>query len=98
MGTKQPNILFLFADQFRFDAIRANGNEIVKTMLQDDGSGMYEIEGLMDAIRDSIAQYGYFPITVPAIPLISPHTIDIKLTADDVAAMRRRIEDADGGM
>ncbi len=27
----KPNVLFLFADQFRFDAIRENGNEVVKT-------------------------------------------------------------------
>lgn len=85
------------------NAVKANtklvdavfGHEIVKAMLQDDGSGMYEIGGMMDAIRDSVEQYGYFPITVPQIPLISPRVIEMKLTADDVDAMRERIENAE---
>ena len=32
---KQPNILFLFTDQFRFDAIAALGNPVIKTPVLD---------------------------------------------------------------
>lgn len=68
------------------------GNEIVRAMLQDDGSGTYEIGDIANALRNAVAQYGTFPITIPAIPLIVPHEMTLKLGADDIDAMRSRIE------
>ena len=67
-------------------------NQLVRAMLDDDGSGTYDIGGLADAMKKSIEQYGSFPVQVPAIPLISPIELTLKLTADDVVAMRSRIE------
>ena len=72
----------------------AMNNSMVRAMLEDDESGTYEIGGIADAMRAAIEQYGAFPITIPAIPLISPHEITLKLSAADVDAMRRRIENA----
>lgn len=69
-------------------------NEIVRALLDDDGSGTYEISGFIDAMRTAIEQYGSFPVRVPAIPLLSPHEITLKLDVSDVDAMRRRIENA----
>ena len=69
-------------------------NEIVKALLEDDGTGTYEIGGIADAMRTAIEQYGSFPVTFPAIPLISPHEITLRLGAGDVEAMRRRIENS----
>ena len=68
-------------------------NEIVRAMLDDDGSGTYEISGIVDSMRAAIQQYGSFPVQIPAIPLVSPREITVKLTADDVDAMRRKIEE-----
>jgi len=70
------------------------GNPIVGAILDDDGSGTYEINGLVDAMKKSIEQFGSFPVQVPAIPLISPAELTLNLSADDVAAMRSRIETA----
>ena len=67
-------------------------NELVRALLEDDGSGTYEIGGVIDAMRTAIEQYGSFPVRVPAIPLLSPHEITLKLDASDVDAMRRKIE------
>ena len=73
-------------------------NQIVQALLDDDGSGTYDLSGLADAMAKSIQEFGSFPIKVPAIPLISPAEFTLSLTAEDVAAMRRRIEgDSDGG-
>ena len=69
-------------------------NQMVRALIDDDGSGTYDIGGLADAMKNSIEQYGSFPVQIPAIPLISPTELTIKLSADDVAAMRRRIESA----
>ena len=68
------------------------GNQLVQALLNDDGSGTYDLSGLVDAMAKSIQEYGSFPLKVPAIPLISPAEFTLSLTAEDVAAMRRRIE------
>ena len=69
-------------------------NQIVRAMLDDDGSGTYDLAVLVDAMTESIQQFGSFPVQVPAIPLISPAEFTLSLTAEDVAAMRSRIESA----
>ena len=84
------------------NAIKANdklldkwlGNDIVKALIDDDGNGSYDIERLVDWLRSSVEEYGAFPVSVPPIPLISPRDITIKLGADDIAAIRRHIENA----
>ena len=84
------------------NAIASNGkladavlkNPIILAMLDDDGSGTYDLGGLVDAVTKSIRQYGSFPITVPAIPLISPAGFTLSLTADDIDAMKRKIEES----
>ena len=68
------------------------GNQIVQALLDDDGSGTYDLSGLADAMAKSIQEFGSFPVQVPAIPLISPTEFTLNLGADDVAAMRSRIE------
>lgn len=68
-------------------------NQIVLAMLDDDGTGTYDLSGLVDAMTKSIRQYGSFPVQVPAIPLISPAGFTLSLTADDVEAMKRKIEE-----
>lgn len=75
------------------------GNQLVQALLNDDGSGTYDLSGLVDAVEKSIREFGSFPLKVPAIPLISPNEFTLSLTADDVAAMRRRIEgETQGGL
>ena len=67
-------------------------NQFVRALLDDDGSGTYDLDGLADAMTKSIQQYGSFPVQVPAIPLISPEGFTLSLSADDVTAMRESIE------
>ena len=69
-------------------------HEIVRALLDDDGSGTYEIDGLAESMRDAMEQYGAFPVKVPPIPFLSGHEITLKLNDEDVEAMRRRIENA----
>ena len=69
-------------------------NQMFRALLDDDGNGTYDISGLAEAMSKSIDQYGSFPVNIPAIPLISPTEITLKLSADDVDAMRKRIESA----
>lgn len=68
------------------------GNSMVRALLSEDGSGSYEIGGLINAMKAAIEQYGYFPVTIPAIPLLSPHEITVRLNASDVDDMRMYIE------
>ena len=84
------------------NAIKANdklidrylSNDIVRALIDDDGSGNYDVERLMDWIRTSVEEYGAFPVIVPPIPLISPREITLRLSASDIAAIQRQIENA----
>ena len=88
------------------NAIKANGalidkylkNDIIRALIDDDGSGNYDVARLMDWIMTSVEEYGAFPVIVPPIPLVSPREITIKLGPGDIAAIQRAIETAEGGM
>lgn len=69
-------------------------NEFVKAALADDGSGAYDVSGVADALKSAMDQYGTFPLHLPPIPLISPGEITLTLSAADVDAIMRRIENA----
>ena len=82
------------------NAIKANGklidkwlsNDIIRALIEDDGSGYYDIERLMSLIKSSVEEYGSFPVSIPPIPLISPREITLKLNSSDIAAIQRQIE------
>ena len=84
------------------NAVKANdklidkwmGNDIIRTLIDDDGSGSYDIERLLDWIKMSVEEYGSFPVIVPPIPLISPREITLRLGPSDIAAIQRQIETA----
>ena len=69
-------------------------NQMVRGFLDEDGSGTYDISGLMDAMSKAIQQFGSFPVQVPAIPFISPAVTTLNLSADDVAAIKSSIDNA----
>ena len=74
------------------DAMLNNG--VVKALLEDDGSGTYELESVASAMHEAIEQYGSFPVRIPPVPLVSPGEITLNLNANDVDALRRKIESA----
>ena len=84
------------------NAIKANdklidkylSNEIVRALIDDDGSGNYDVERLMDWVRTSVEEYGAFPMIVPPIPLVSPREITLRLGPSDIIAIQRQIENA----
>lgn len=84
------------------NAIKANdklidkylSNDIVRALIDDDGSGNYDVERLMDWIRTSVEEYGAFPVIVPPIPLVSPREITLRLGPSDIIAIQRQIENA----
>lgn len=80
------------ANEKAVDAVMENS--MIRALLEEDGSGTYELNGIAEAMRAAIEQYGSFPVRVPAIPLISPHEIVLRLGAGDVDAMRRCIENS----
>ena len=84
------------------NAIKANDklidkclkNDIVRALIDDDGSGNYDVERLMEWIRMSVEEYGAFPVIVPPIPLVSPREITLRLGPSDIVAIQRAIENA----
>lgn len=67
---------------------------MLQALLEDDGAGTYEIDGILGAMKAAIDQYGYFPVTIPAVPLLSPREISLRLNSADVDAVRQHIESA----
>lgn len=67
-------------------------NPMVKAILDKDENGLYEIEGLFNIFEESVKKYGYFPVTINPIPIISPTEKTLKFMADDIAEIKKRIE------
>ena len=80
------------ANSRMIDAVFAN--DFVKAALADDGSGLYDIGSVGDALKSAMDDYGNLPVHLPPIPLISPNEITLTLGVADVDAIMRRIENA----
>lgn len=81
-------------------AIRANKalvdsvfeKPLVKSLLEADSEGYYEINGLFEAFTESIKLYGPLPIEIPSIPIISPDVKILTFKESDIEEIKRRIE------
>ena len=66
-------------------------NPMLKNLLQEK-DGTFEIDDLFEYIRESVDQFGPFPVTLPAIPLISPDEKTISFNADDIQRIKKNVE------
>ena len=69
-------------------------NDFVKAAVCDDGNGLYDLNGVAEALKAAMDQFGNLPVHLPPIPLISPGEVVLTLSAADVDAIMRRIENA----
>ncbi len=72
-------------------------NEMVKSAIKHeviDGKETYDIDGIIALAQSSVSKYGYFPITLPAVPFISPTEKQFKFNSDDIEMLRTYIEEA----
>ena len=76
------------------DAVFENG--MIMALLEENEDGEYEIDGLLDGLKESMEMYGALPLEIPAIPLIAPRGATIKLNAADIGKIRQRIEAEEG--
>ena len=67
-------------------------NQLVKTLLDADENGTYELDDIMKCIEDSLKQYGAFPVNLPAIPFISNSEKTLAFSESDIGEIKRRIE------
>lgn len=66
-------------------------NQIIKTLIDDDGTGTYDIDGLFSYLVSAVDKFGFFPIYIKAIPLISPTEKTLKFTANDLEIIKKKI-------
>ena len=59
----------------------------------EDGFETYDLDALFTAVSESVKKHGYFPVTIPAIPFVSPAEKELKFSADDVDLLKTYIED-----
>ena len=67
-------------------------SQFIKMLLDEDGSGTYEIDGLFESISKSIKEHGSFPVEIPPIPFVSPSEKLFSFSEADVSEIKRRIE------
>lgn len=59
-----------------------------------DGKDTYDLDGMFSLVEGGIAKHGYFPITLPAIPFVSPTEKELKFSSEDIAMLKTYIEEA----
>lgn len=72
-------------------------NVIVSTIAKHeviDGKDTYDLDGLFSLVEDSVTKYGYFPITLPVIPFVSPTEKELKFSSEDIEMLKTYIEEA----
>lgn len=78
---KKPEIV----DEF-FD------NDKVEKIFNKRVDGTYDIGEITDVVEKTLAQYGDFPIKIPAIKFISPTEKELSFSTSDVRKLREYIE------
>ena len=68
------------------------GSQIIKNALREDEDGMFEIGEMFGLIQESVKELGPFPITIPPIPIISPHESTFNFDESDIAEIKKCIE------
>lgn len=71
-------------------------NSTVKLLLDGQEDGTYEIEEVFRDFKESVKEYGPFPVTIPPLPWISPKEQEFSFGADDVDELKKRIERSNG--
>lgn len=83
MIDKKPEIINAFFD-----------DDKVTKILNKKDDGTYDIGEITEAIENTLAQYGDFPLTIPAIRFISPTEKILNFSTSDVRRLREYIEGA----
>ena len=65
-------------------------NEIVAQFLAENG-GEFDIEIAFDAAEKTLAEYGDFPVTIPAIKFVSPTEKTLTFSVADIQNLKKYI-------
>ena len=66
----------------------------VSELLKTDEDGYFEIEDVIDAIRQAINDCGELVIKIPAIKFLSPEEKILSFTASDISSLKQYITNA----
>lgn len=84
MIDKKPEIINAFFDD--------DDDDKVTKILNKKDDGTYDIGEITEAIENTLAQYGDFPLTIPPIRFISPTEKILNFSAFDIRKLREYIE------
>lgn len=68
--------------------------DFFSTLLKRDSEGYFEVESLIDAIRQAMNECGELKITFPAIKFLSPTEKVLIFKANDITALKQYITNA----
>lgn len=66
-------------------------NQIIKTLVDDNGTGTYDIDGLFSYLISAVEKFGYFPLYIKPIPFISPTEKTLRFTSSDLETIKKKI-------
>ena len=69
-------------------------NPVIASSIEED-DGVYEIGHFVDTMRNILEDCECYPITVPEVPLFSPTTKTVKVTASDFEKLINDIRTSD---
>ena len=69
-------------------------HKFFKFFLKPDSDGLYEIDGMFEALEKSVETHGGLPLRLPTIPVLSPDEKALTLKVADIAELKRKISDA----
>lgn len=90
----------VFTAAFAVNLIKANpkladpvfNSPVMKLILCDDGTGQYDIDMACQVAKETIKNYGPFPLNVPSVPLLSIPENLFAFGESDIDEIRKRIE------
>lgn len=74
---------------------RIFSNPVISMLLIPNEQGAYDVEHVLNAIREAISKNGQLTITIPPIPLISKGEKTLAFSAQDADKLSQYIERSD---
>lgn len=59
--------------------------------IQPDADGLFDIESLIDALRQAINEYGELVVKIPPIRFVSPEEKILRFKASDISTLKQYI-------
>ena len=90
--SKIPDRSLLIALEMGLTWLKRHPERIDSYLKFCETNGEYDLDEIIEIAQGALKTHGAFPVTVPAIPFISPAEKILSFSADDIATLKQYIE------